>query len=353
MLARGGTLLPARAAVYAQPIAYGTLPPLRVPVPPKAAAGASLPCAGAAAAAGAPPEAVEFDVTALSDYTFPGGEYLAADLATGLLPPQDGGCGTPVWRPLAPPQRAFTFDLAAIARGGPGAAAAALAGAEAALDFTADAAGACNAVAAWFELDLLGDGSITLTTSPHAIAALGAPPRVPGRAPGRHDGGLDERGGGGGTGKGGGRGQGGLHECAPSFRQAVHPLGAPRPVARGERLRLVARHDSYAVSFAWRHDGEGAPQGAGDSSAATSGGSPGLAGSGNTAPLPAGVPGDAAWAELVSRVSGVQRELARIAAQQPARHRVVVAAALRLAAAPRSGGADAQHAAELAASMFM
>ncbi|GBF95770.1 hypothetical protein Rsub_08206 [Raphidocelis subcapitata] len=329
LLAPGGALLPARAAVWAAPIEFDRPAPWRAPAsahaPPGAAAGAGdaqAPC---------------FDLSPLAAYgpaSAAGGGYFAADLAAGAAaaaaaPARDGAAeGGPAapgdaapargprWRLLAPPQRAFAFDLAAAgAWGGGDAAAGALGPATEPLRFVATSGGVCNAVAFWFDLDLLGDGACTLTTDPFAAAPAGR------RAP---DGG----------------GSGAQPVYAPSWRQAVHPLPAERAVRRGDALALTAGHDTYSISFAW--DGSGC----GDGSAGSVGGDEGAVGARAAA-------SDPAWAGLAAEVAALQGALSRQAAQAPARHRGVARAAIEAAARPVAAGADARHAVELCARIMV
>ncbi|KAI8466876.1 MAG: hypothetical protein J3K34DRAFT_460671 [Monoraphidium minutum] len=318
LLAPGGTILPARAAVYAQPIEFGRLGRLA-----HHGARAGGVCVGGARAGGQ----TNFDLSPLNAYAWggPAGDYRAADLAAGA-----GGAAarTPPWAPLAPPQRAFAFDFAADAPAAP------LAPAAVNLAFAAAAAGACNALATWLELDLTGDGSVRLTTSPYATS------------------GGDERAAG-----------GAAPVYAPSWQQAVHPLlGGPRRVAAGDAIRIAACHDTYSLSFAFaaQPGPDGQPQPAAGSGGGGSGGGqrasaaagpqgPGSEGGGGAAADDA----DAVWAARHAEVRALQAALGRQAAQQPQRHRAVVRAALALAARPAAARADAAQAAALCAQMMM
>jgi hypothetical protein len=342
LLARGGALLPARATVFAQPLEFDPIPAAYDP----SSAGGAAP----------PPATGPLDLRPLGAYAWgasggAAGEYAAHDLAAGLAPGGPpaaaaaiGAPRAPRWRALAAPQAVFEFDFAGAAAAaaaaagaaeaaGGGAAAAADAAAAAAapllapsardLAFPVTAAGACNAVASWFELDLLGDGSLRLTTSPYAGAAAAA------------------------AGPAGGGGSGGA-AYAPSWRQAVHPLLPARGLEAGGTLAVRASHDSYSLRF------EATPEPAAPAVTA----SPAVAsaepagGGGSTAQSVAGAAA-AAWEAAAAEARALQAQLARQAAQRPGAHRRVARAALELAAAPAAGGADARQAVALAAAVMM
>ncbi len=218
----------------------------------------------------------------------------------------------------------FSFDFAALAAadGNDEAADAAVLGGAARAELVFPAGGGgheCNAVASWFELDLTGDGSVRLTTSPYAAHSNnGAAAAAAAAAP----------------------------AYAPSWQQAVHPL-PPRAGRAGDRLAVSASHDTYSIRFGWRDTTGGAPSATADATGATD------AGGQQEAPAASGAAADPAWAQLRGEVSALQAALQKQAAQQPQRHRGVVAAALELAARPVGGGADPGQAVRLCASLMM
>lgn len=327
LLAPGGRLLPARARVFAQPIQFGRLGRLATHIGPQTCNGKGANGDGSAAAPpAAAPAPPAFDLAPLEAYTWgaAGSDYRAADLAAALGPPQPNAppAAACAWSPLAPPQEVFAFDFS-----DPADVAAHMAPQTRALSFVADAAGECNAVASWFELDLTADGGARLTTSPYAAAAADPIGEAPAGTPAA----------------GAAPACAGRAAYAASWQQAVHPLPGARRVERGGALDLIASHDTYSISFGYSGPAPGGA--AGDASPCAS-----VEGSGADE---AGAAADAVWAARCAEVRALQGHLARQAAQAPHRHRCVVRAVLALAAAPASGGADAAQAAALCARMMM
>lgn len=344
LLAPGGTVLPARATVYAQPIEYQRL--------------SSFLCGNAgtlaeAAPTGSPSGGLRssasqqlVDLAPLNRYAWGSREYRAVDLArTGMHSP------SPVWRALAPPQAVFSFNFTAAAPGQNGSSGTSSSSgsgsgvfdtfgpASKSLSATVNVDGCCNAIASWFELDLAGDGSVCLTTSPyHSMEAAAAP----------HS------------------------SYAGSWLQAVHPVAAARKLQVGQQLVMTASHDTYSIKFdlaspqAPAAAGHGSWSTRGNAAAgATSGGGGANAGSvevgacreGGSARGGGGEEGlqqfDDVWLARFEEVQVLQAQLGRQAAQQPQRHRAVVQAALALAARPVTGGADGRQAVGLLANMMM
>eukprot|EP00887_Chlorella_sp_A99_P004798 scaffold4.g4798.t1 len=162
------------------------------------------------------------------------------------------------WVPLADPVRAFTFDFADWQEN--------MRPAEAVLDVTFTQAGVVNAVAMWFDLHL--DEETSLSTSPY-------------------------------------RGDKG-----PTWQQAVQWVDE-LAVEPGARLQIVAKHDTYSISYSLR---------------------------------------DASGGEAA--LEGLRTGLVKACVQNPLEYRAVARAAVRLAARPHDLGIDAQQVVEFCTRMM-
>jgi hypothetical protein len=203
------------------------------------------------------------------------------------------------------------------------------------LVFQVDQPGTCNAVATWFELDLLGDGRHCVTTSPHTYVAAA----VCAASAGSSDAATQRRP------QAAALGAGAVPVYATSWRQAVHPMPHECRVRKGEALMVAASHDSYGVSFGYTGDHTAAAAGVG-----AGGGSIGAAQEQSGAPY---LHRDSAWAQRLAQVRALEAGLGRQAAQQPRRHAAVVRAVTALAAQPVSLEADAAQAVAMCARMML
>lgn len=272
----GAVVLPRGAVLYAQP---GRLSPLAGLAP--ASAAAPTPGNGIA-----PPLAQQLlglsekgssGLAAAADpYTYRPGQYSAVDLEAL------GRRGA--WMPAAPPQRTFGFSFADPEAAGDAAQAP---GGEALLEFEVEGDAEVNAVAFFFALDM-GGGEWLLSSAEAAVEGAGGADNRPAAT-----------------------------VVASSWKQAVQRLEPVRCGNPGEGpLRVVAKHDTYGVTFEWAQ-----------------------AGAANEKWRP---PAARELDEAVAAAdAGLSAALARAVAQDPLAYRRLARAAVRLALAQEEGASAA------------
>ncbi|KAK9917705.1 hypothetical protein WJX75_007354 [Coccomyxa subellipsoidea] len=177
------------------------------------------------------------------------------------------------WKALGPVTEVFAFDFYE--------AEANMQAAETTVRLTAHTHGTCNAIAFWFNLHL--DEETELHTSPY-------------------------------TDKG------------PTWQQAVQCVEEVHLVP-GQRFNLVAKHDTYGLSFALQTDKPAAESGMGR-------------GSENAPPL-----WDPWWKATFEEVGKVNEKLSRAAVQNPLEYRATALAAVQIGSRPHDLGLDAEQAA--------
>lgn len=149
-----------------------------------------------------------------------------------------------------------------------------------------------------------------------------------------------------------------------TWQQAVQYVPEVQ-VQAGHELDLLARHDSYSISYALppelSHNDKAQPAGGPQSAAAVQEQQAGLAG--DDAPAGVGPPDDQprltgvpvvdpAWKVAFEQMQEVSGQLAKSCVQNPLEYRAVAEAAVRMAARPHDLGVDAQQAAEFCVRMM-
>lgn len=139
----------------------------------------------------------------------------------------------------------------------------------------------------------------------------------------------------------------------PTWQQAVQWVQEVE-VAVGQGMTLMARHDTYSISYSLPPELEEGGKGEAARTASTEITDEAEEAAGpSSQPRPTGVPlVDPAWRAAYDRLQGLNGQLVKACVQNPLEYRAVAQAALQFAARPHDLGLDTQQAAEFCVRMM-